>query len=256
MVCFGRDLEVTYRVWSPKAGYPGDPAYRDFHTYDHPSGLKPSRVTGRRAAGAQTAVRPGVRRRRGAAARRRLRGHRGRRGCVRCRNRAGLVVAAYDTELFGHWWHEGPAWLDAVLRPAPGRGRTARHVGRGAADAGRARHPARGLVGRGKDWHIWTDQVHLTDQGRAVAERLTDLVDRRFATGRAARHPRYDQLFREALLTLSSDWAFLVSHGSSPGLRTAPPTNTPPASSAWPTRWRSRNSAPDAVWTRRRRRRW
>src|SRR5262249_1598413 len=47
VVCFGRALEVTYRVWSPRAGYPGDPAYRDFHTFDHPSGLKPSRVTGK-----------------------------------------------------------------------------------------------------------------------------------------------------------------------------------------------------------------
>src|SRR3989442_319787 len=47
VVCFGRDLEVTYRVWSPKAGYPGHAAYRDFHTFDHPTGLKPARVTGK-----------------------------------------------------------------------------------------------------------------------------------------------------------------------------------------------------------------
>ncbi len=46
VICFGRDLDVTYRVWSPKASYPGDPGYRDFHTFDHPTGFKPSRVTG------------------------------------------------------------------------------------------------------------------------------------------------------------------------------------------------------------------
>ena len=28
-------------------GYPGHAAYRDFHTYDHVTGLKPARVTGR-----------------------------------------------------------------------------------------------------------------------------------------------------------------------------------------------------------------
>lgn len=55
VVCFGRDLEVTYRVWSPKAGYPGHGAYRDFHTWDHNVGLKPSRVTGKQ-------VEPGTRR--------------------------------------------------------------------------------------------------------------------------------------------------------------------------------------------------
>ena len=50
VVAFGRDLDVTYRVWSPRAGYPGGRDYRDFHTYDHPSGLKPARVTGRTVA--------------------------------------------------------------------------------------------------------------------------------------------------------------------------------------------------------------
>ena len=34
-------------MWSPKSGYPGHAAYRDFHTYDHLAGLKPDRVTGR-----------------------------------------------------------------------------------------------------------------------------------------------------------------------------------------------------------------
>ncbi len=47
VVAFGRDLQVSYRVWSPKSGYPGHAAYRDFHTYDHTTGLKPARVTGR-----------------------------------------------------------------------------------------------------------------------------------------------------------------------------------------------------------------
>ena len=28
----------------------------------------------------------------------------------------GLVVAGYDTELFGHWWYEGPQWLEALIR--------------------------------------------------------------------------------------------------------------------------------------------
>ena len=47
VAAFGRDLQVSYRVWSPKSGYPGHAAYRDFHTYDHRTGLKAARVTGR-----------------------------------------------------------------------------------------------------------------------------------------------------------------------------------------------------------------
>ena len=55
VVAFGRDLQVSYRVWSPKSGYPGHASYRDFHTYDHRTGLKPSRVTGRSVASADKA---------------------------------------------------------------------------------------------------------------------------------------------------------------------------------------------------------
>ena len=74
VVAFGRDLDVTYRVWSPRAGYPGGRDYRDFHTYDHPSGLKPARVTGRSVPPArEAALRPGAGRRGGRAGRRRLR---------------------------------------------------------------------------------------------------------------------------------------------------------------------------------------
>ena len=32
------------------------------------------------------------------------------------------MVAAFDTELFGHWWYEGPTWLERVLRALPDAG--------------------------------------------------------------------------------------------------------------------------------------
>ena len=31
-------------------------------------------------------------------------------------DRLPLIVAPYDAELFGHWWFEGPQWLDSVIR--------------------------------------------------------------------------------------------------------------------------------------------
>jgi 1,4-alpha-glucan branching enzyme len=220
VVAFPRDLDVSYRVWSPTAGYPGGPWYRDFHTYDHPSGLKPSRVTGpgvepedkapydadaaRRAtlADAEDFVATVVRR---------LTEHRDANG------RPGLVVVAYDTELFGHWWHEGPLFLETVLRRLPEVG-----VRLDTLDGARAEHVAgpRQLPasswGAGKDWHVWTDQRDLVEEGHRVSDRLLTRVDKRFAAGAAERDPRLDQLVREAFLHLSSDWAFLISHDSSP----------------------------------------
>ena len=29
---------------------------------------------------------------------------------------SGVVVALYDTELFGHWWFEGPEWIYRMLK--------------------------------------------------------------------------------------------------------------------------------------------
>ena len=214
VLCFGRDLDVTYRVWSPKAGYPGDPAYRDFHTFDHPSGLKPSRVTGKHVPPEEKRpYDPEL-------AARAVRGHAddfvstvvGRLRELRERHgEPGLVVAAYDTELFGHWWHEGPAWLEAVLRALPGAGVRVTTL-RGAVEAGHVGAPVdlpSSSWGSGKDWRVWDgEQVSdLVAAGAAVQDELMALP-----AGRPGlRDPARDQLVREALLTLSSDWAFMVT---------------------------------------------
>ncbi|OLR91644.1 1,4-alpha-glucan branching protein domain-containing protein [Actinokineospora bangkokensis] len=218
VVCFGRDLEVTYRVWSPKAGYPGDPAYRDFHTYDHPSGLKPSRVTGRAVAPQdkrpyEPALAAAAVERHAAdfvdTVVRRLREQRDRHG------RPALVVAAYDTELFGHWWYEGPAWLERVLRLLPEAGVRVTTL-RGALAAGyvggRVDLPASSW-GSGKDWRVW-DGEQVADLVHAGAELQRDLLDLLRGVDPGHRDPVLDQVVREALLALSSDWAFMVTKDS------------------------------------------
>ncbi len=222
VVCFGRDLAVTYRVWSPKAGYPGDPVYRDFHTYDHPSGLKPSRVTGKQVPPEhKKPYRPdlaerAVRRHAEdfvATVLRRLRELRDRHG------RPSLVVAAYDTELYGHWWHEGPAWLELVLRLLPEAGVRVSSL-RGALAAGHLAGPVElpaSSWGSGKDWRVWdgAQVADLVDANARLQRDLLDLVG--VVPGLApstSRHAAADQLAREALLALSSDWAFMVTKDS------------------------------------------
>ena len=221
LLCFGRDLEVTYRVWSPRAGYPGAPDYRDFHTFDHASGFRPARVTGRHVPPerkkpwepdlAAAAVR------RDAAdfvdtvlARLRLLADRD--------GRPGLVVAAFDTELFGHWWHEGPAWLATVLRELPAAGVRVTTL-RGAAAAGHVGPPVtlgRSSWGSGKDWRVWEGPAvqDLVLAAKGVQDRLLSTLD---AHRGPVRDPVLDQLAREALLALSSDWAFMVSHETAAG---------------------------------------
>ena len=217
VVAFGRDLDVTYRVWSPRSGYPGGRDYRDFHTFDHPSGLKPARVTGRsvapqdkrpydpaRAAAAVT---------RDAAdfvsvVRERLQHLRDQHG------RPALTVAAFDTELFGHWWHEGPAWLEAVLRALPEAGVRVTTL-RGAVDAGLVGAPAElppSSWGSGKDWRVWAGVADLVALNEQVQKTLVTSVQPGLV-----RDPLQDALAQEALLALSSDWAFMVSKDSAAG---------------------------------------
>ncbi|MGZ4486222.1 MAG: DUF1957 domain-containing protein, partial [Nocardioidaceae bacterium] len=74
---------------------------------------------------------------------------------------------------------------------------------------------AAGSWGAGKDFRIWAgDAVQdLVRAGDEVARRLLRVV-RRAAPAGSARRPELDQLAREALLALSSDWAFMVSRDS------------------------------------------
>jgi 1,4-alpha-glucan branching enzyme len=222
VVCFGRDLPVTYRVWSPRSGYPGGRDYRDFHTFDHPSGLKPARVTGRGVAPEHKKPydprRAAASVRRHAAdfvstVRRRLTELAGQHG------RPALVVAAYDTELFGHWWFEGPAWLGQVLRALPEAAVRVTTL-RGAERAGLLGAPVElpaSSWGSGKDWRVWDGALvaDLVELNREVQRRLLDQVDR--SPGGLGRDRALDGLARQALLALSSDWAFMVSKDSAAG---------------------------------------
>lgn len=225
VVVLARDLDVTNRIWSSRTGYPAGPHYRDFHTFDHPSGFRPYRVTGptvpseskrpydraaAHAAAADDAVRFVT------AVRRRLMDVADRDG------RPGLVVAAYDTELFGHWWYEGPRFLEQVLRLLPQAGvRLTTLVGAierlGA--AGDVDLPP-GSWGAGKDYRVWDGEPvrDLRDEAFWVQRRLLDVVDRERREGRLdTRRPELDQLARQALLTLSSDWAFMVTRDQAAG---------------------------------------
>lgn len=224
-VAFGRDLQVSYRVWSPKSGYPGHGSYRDFHTYDHATGLKPARVTGRTVDSADKApydpeLAAATVRRHVAdfvtTVRERLLAEAARIG------RPALVIAAFDTELFGHWWHEGPQWLEQVLRALPEAGVTVGTL---------AQARARGYVGEpvelgasswgsGKDWRVWAGEqvADLVELNAEVSRLALDTLDKsRAIDGVGLRDRARDQLLRETLLTLSSDWAFMVSKDSAAG---------------------------------------
>ncbi|OAT68827.1 1,4-alpha-glucan branching protein [Mycobacteroides immunogenum] len=223
VVAFGRDLTVSYRVWSPKSGYPGHAAYRDFHTYDHDTGLKPARVTGRNVPSEAKA--PYDPERANAAidvhvrdfvdtVRQRLIDESGRIG------RPAHVIAAFDTELYGHWWYEGPTWLERVLRALPEAGIEVGTLEQ-AREQGYVGAPfdlPASSWGSGKDWHVWNGEkvADLVQLNTEVVDTALTAVDKALGE-QPAPHTRNrvaDQILREALLTVSSDWPFMVSKDS------------------------------------------
>lgn len=224
VVAFGRDLQVSYRVWSPKSGYPGHAAYRDFHTYDHRTGLKPARVTGRNVPSDAKAPYDPERADRAVdshvtdfvdVVRARLTSESERIG------RPAHVVAAFDTELFGHWWYEGPVWLQRVLRALPEAGVRVGTLSDAIAGGfvGEAVELPPSSWGSGKDWQVWAGEkvADLVQLNTEVVDTALSTVDKALTQTMDGPIPRdqvADQILRETLLTVSSDWPFMVSKDS------------------------------------------
>ncbi len=117
-VAFSRDRRTSEQVWSGDIGYPGHESYLDFSKKHHNSGLRYWKVTGHQIdIGAKQQYEPNVIKEnisRQAShfvqlVRQTLTEHLIQTG------KPGVVCSPFDTELFGHWWFEGPGFLEAVL---------------------------------------------------------------------------------------------------------------------------------------------
>lgn len=118
-VVFTRDQQISMQVWSGDMGYPGDPMYLDFHKKFHRSALRYWRVTDNKADMMYKLLYvPGW-------AEERVNMHafhytqsieRALINNYRITNRFATLCTPFDTELFGHWWYEGPLFVKAVLR--------------------------------------------------------------------------------------------------------------------------------------------
>jgi 1,4-alpha-glucan branching enzyme len=134
IAAFGRDRHSTKQVWSAREGYPGDPDYREFYRdighdldydYIHPyiagdvrvdTGIKYDRITG--PSTWKEPYHPDMARERAAqhAADFLHKKVAHIEYLESAMETAPVVVAPFDAELFGHWWFEGPQWLEFVIR--------------------------------------------------------------------------------------------------------------------------------------------
>src|SRR5262252_4153471 len=250
---FARDPHASRQVWSAHEGYPGDPAYRDFYRdigFDLPmeqlgpiargtrkfSGVKYHRITGS-GDDKQLYHRTAAEK---AAAKHAIHFLEQRRQQIREIGEVGfdpIIVAPFDAELFGHWWFEGPIFLEQFIRrtadekdfqlTTPSEYLTA--------------HPTQQIVGPaastwGENGHlaVWLDPSNawIYPQLQSATNRMIQLAQQHTdaAVGQPHRLPGgrstgeapalqladrvLKQLARELLLAQSSDWAFLMKTGT------------------------------------------
>jgi 1,4-alpha-glucan branching enzyme len=232
---FARDRDSSRQVWSAQGGYPGDAEYREFYRdagFDLPlehlgpvghgtrkfSGVKYHRITGPGEEKdlydpvtadkvTETQARHFVEERRRQ---------------IREINAAGfdpIVVVPFDAELFGHWWFEGPRFLEELIRHAA----TEREFRLSTPSEYLASHstqqiiePAASTWGENGYFAVWLNPSNawiyphlniaaqrMTEAARMHAENCSPFDDRVLK-----------QLARELLLAQSSDWAFLIKTGT------------------------------------------
>jgi 1,4-alpha-glucan branching enzyme len=119
--------------------------------------------------------------------------------------RDGLSVVALDTELLGHFWHEGVDWLRAVIVECERRGVELQPLDADveAIDAPVAVPPT--SWGAGRDLRTWSAPAA---GGVAWTQRAAEL------RALTAQLRPSDRALRELLALQSSDWAFQVATGT------------------------------------------
>jgi 1,4-alpha-glucan branching enzyme len=240
VAAFGRDFDSSRQVWSKHEGYPGDPRYRDFYRdigfdldFDYvkphlPSpdnrgftGMKYFRITGgagekqvyqrdHALAAASGHARHFLDERLAQA-----------RQVAPLLDRPPIIVAPYDAELFGHWWYEGPEFLDFLARKLCHEQKEISLITPGEY---LQRHPTNQIATPGASswgeegyWRVWLNESNewIYPHLQIAQERMTGLANKfPTATGLKARALR--QAARELLLAQASDWPFILRAGTSP----------------------------------------
>lgn len=236
---FARDLESNRQVWNAQLGYPGDPLYRDFYRdigFDRSaeelarflrptgvrkfSGIKYHRVSEGKP---KQLYDP-------AAALARADHHAGD-FFLKCATRfrtleelnfAPVIVNPFDAELFGHWWFEGPRFLESFIRRA-----AIERNGFCLTTPGEflARYPAQQVArpnpsswGEGGFSSVWLDEKNawIYPDLHAATGRMIALAREHRATHDPMVERALRQAARELLLAQASDWAFLIKTNGAP----------------------------------------
>jgi 1,4-alpha-glucan branching enzyme len=238
VAAFGRDIESSTSVWSSRQGYPGDFDYRDFYRdigfdldidylrpYIDPvgipmsTGIKYYRITGpsghKEPYHYQNAIKKAAM-------------HAGNfifnrekqiEYLASLMDRPPVVAAPYDAELFGHWWYEGPHWLNYLIRKTAFEQDTFSLI---TCSDYLAMQPVNQICtpsfsswGENGYARVWLDSsndwiyrhIHSMEACLIRAAKENPEADR-------LKRRALNQMARELLMAQASDWAFIMKMGT------------------------------------------
>lgn len=241
---FARDVETSQQVWSAEIGYPGNDLYREFYRdigFDAPLdylrphlhadgtrrhlGLKYFRITGKTVPQLKKEpYLPSLAREKAAENAMHFIGERIKQARALKEafdGRTPLVVSPYDAELFGHWWFEGPQFIDfffkklhydqsEIVAITPGDFLDSKVPIQ-------IQHPTASSWGEAGYFKVWLNEGNswMYPYQHDAERRMTDLANRFGGSDATEMQMRLlNQLARELLLAQSSDWAFQIYQGT------------------------------------------
>jgi len=238
VAAFGRDIESSKQVWSAIEGYPGDYVYRDFYRdvgwdldYDYIKpylhsdgnrsniGIKYYAITGRteykRVYNPQLALD-------------RAAEHAGNFMFNREKqfdylasimDRKPIITAPYDAELFGHWWFEGPDFLNYLFRKICYDQKTFKLTT--ASEYMQMYPKIQVATPSGSSWgykgynEVWLEGTNdwIYRHLHIAADRMVELAHK-YPNAQGTLRRALNQAARELLLAQASDWAFIMKTGT------------------------------------------
>ncbi len=233
---FGRDSESTLPVWSSKEGFPGNPVYREFHKdlgwelssselqkkgipSRRPLGLKFHRITNNKGSLSKKefyiedeAIK-------------KVEEHAEQYLFSRSKQLTKLsmtssfeplLIAPFDAELFGHWWYEGPIFIENILKKSAKYSIKLTNLREFLLQKPNLQicDPSPSSWGQGGYHNYWLNEKNswivpeITKAGSVFVELSTIKFNDDFSVR------LMKQAARELLLSESSDWSFILKAGT------------------------------------------
>ena len=240
VAAFGRDHESSQQVWSSQVGYPGASEYREFYRdlgwdaeYEYikpfimPNGqrknvgIKYHKITGKGLGLSDKSwYDPYWAREKAAEHADNFMFNRERQveHLHDMMHRPPIIVSPYDAELFGHWWYEGPWFLDYLFRKTWFDQNTYEmtHLADYLRDnpTQQVAKPSQSSWGYKGFHEYWLNETNawIYPHLHKAAERMIELAKREPEDELQWR--ALNQAARELLLAQSSDWAFIMRTGT------------------------------------------